>query len=162
MLSPEGSACSWISLRFALAEGVMTQPLARPCSRCGVSRPRGAFGRSAQTRDGLRSWCRPCERAWARERRARLVAAGRCPYHPGRFAMRGYRRCEACVEASRRYVAAHQARRRVLGQCQRCSKPARPGGGFCATCARKKSEADRARAEAVRARATRRRRRREG
>jgi hypothetical protein len=58
-------------------------------------------------------WCAACQSAAESERKANLIR-----------------------EANRR----RYARRKRIGQWQRCDQPARPGGLFCAECARKKSE----------------------
>jgi hypothetical protein len=38
------------------------------CSRCGVVKERGAFGRSKQTSSGLESWCYQCKREASNQR----------------------------------------------------------------------------------------------
>ena len=42
------------------------------CSRCQRTKPTTEFTASAKTGDGKQSWCRPCNTAYARERRAAM------------------------------------------------------------------------------------------
>lgn len=66
-----------------------------------------------------RAWCDQCERADAAERGAAKI---------------------------REVNKARYEERKAKGQCQRCSQPARPRMALCAACARKNSEAAKARA----------------
>jgi hypothetical protein len=47
----------------------------KPCATCRKPRPLECFGRSAQTRDGLRYLCRECTGEYFRAWKARRVAA---------------------------------------------------------------------------------------
>lgn len=116
-------------------------------------------------------WCAGCEAAHGDEYRAALEAAasgsateqvsdaGPEPRtetaSPTSLTTSGTRESEARGpnwEANRR----RYERRKAAGQCQRCSDAARPGMVFCAACARKMSDADKARRAKAKGQAARR------
>ena len=101
----------------------------KTCSRCGETKPRAAFGRSAGKPDGLRYSCRACDNARGRERDQR----------PERKAQqKAYRERRGPLPAEQRriYAARYRARNLALRaagvppppekRCQRCgeTKPA--------------------------------------
>lgn len=52
-------------------------PSEKSCSRCQSTLQASCFGLSKQTPDGLRSYCKPCEVAWAKEKYWRNIEASR-------------------------------------------------------------------------------------
>lgn len=40
----------------------------KTCARCSTPRVPSEFGKDKGTKDGLRSWCRPCDRAYSKQR----------------------------------------------------------------------------------------------
>ena len=58
------------ALTAAVPVPEIAQPAIKACSKCGVEQPRSAFSRVAGQYDGLRGWCRGCDKA-----KRRAVAA---------------------------------------------------------------------------------------
>jgi hypothetical protein len=52
------------------------EPVEKRCSRCGETKPVGAFYRNSKTRDGRQSWCTECNlasaKAWQAKKRAEM------------------------------------------------------------------------------------------
>lgn len=63
---------------------LMTEHDGRRCARCREHKPRDQFNRDSYERDGLRIYCRPCDRAISAERyakkRTELCANSRARY----------------------------------------------------------------------------------
>jgi hypothetical protein len=49
-------------------------PKMKACRKCGTSKVAAQFNPSPTGKDGLKNICRPCESAWAKERRAAKLA----------------------------------------------------------------------------------------
>ena len=70
-----------------------------------------------------------------RDRRRRLLAAGRCPGHAGEFVLHGLKHCERCRAFNRRSYLKHRALAKAEGRCVRHTRqPARPGRYTCQRC----------------------------
>jgi 5-methylcytosine-specific restriction endonuclease McrA len=60
----------------------------KPCARCGIPKPLSEFNRSAKSKDGRRSQCKDCQRAYQRQynttnkRRIRAYQRDWCKRHP--------------------------------------------------------------------------------
>jgi hypothetical protein len=92
----------------------------RPCSRCGIEKPRDAFRRQPKNKDGLQSWCIDCANARTLEwRRAKGIG-------PRRVApMRPCQQCGTPTKNERHCSLACRDAYRYRGRCLRCDTPMR-------------------------------------
>lgn len=80
-------------------------PNQKKCSRCKECKPAEFFGKLAQSSDGLRSYCKPCEVEWAKEKYWRDVEKSRSEamqkYFLNVHRSRAYGRVAASVRRAR-------------------------------------------------------------
>jgi hypothetical protein len=102
----------------------------KTCRRCSNEKPASDFGSNSRMKDGLRSWCRECDRTyaleWRRQNRERYLKSGRAWKAANQDRQLEYKRRHRALNHQKEYargkVAAEvKAGRLVPLPCTRCS-----------------------------------------